>query len=105
MVDLERQFYGLQFHPEVTHTVSGQQLIERFTRDICGCEGLWTITNIVEQVIARVRQTVGDEQVILGLSGGVDSSVVAALLYRAIGDQLTCVLSIMACCALMRVIK
>ena len=91
MVDMERQFYGLQFHPEVTHTVSGQQLIERFTRDICGCDGLWTISNIVEQAIAQVQQTVGNEQVILGLSGGVDSSVVAALLHRAIGDQLTCV--------------
>ena len=91
MVDMERQFYGLQFHPEVTHTVSGQQLIERFTRDICGCDGLWTISNIVERAIAQMQKTVGNEQVILGLSGGVDSSVVAALLHRAIGDQLTCV--------------
>ena len=91
MVDVERQFYGLQFHPEVTHTASGQQLIKRFTHDICGCDGLWTISNIVEQAITQVKQTVGNEQVILGLSGGVDSSVVAALLHRAIGDQLTCV--------------
>ncbi len=91
MVDIKRQFYGLQFHPEVTHTISGQELIKRFTHDICGCDGLWTISNIVEQAITQVKQTVGNEQVILGLSGGVDSSVVAALLHRAIGDQLTCV--------------
>ena len=87
----ERRFYGVQFHPEVTHTEQGAEILRRFAVDICGCEGLWTAANIVEDAIASVRQTVGEEKVVLGLSGGVDSSVVAALLSRAIGDQLTCV--------------
>lgn len=91
MADLKRQFYGLQFHPEVTHTECGQAVIKRFTHEVCGCDGLWTIANIVDVAIEKVRTTVGTEQVILGLSGGVDSSVVAALLHKAIGDQLTCV--------------
>lgn len=91
IADEDRRFYGLQFHPEVTHTQGGQQIIERFVRDICGCPPLWTPANIIDSLIASVRSEVGDEQVILGLSGGVDSSVVAALLHRAIGDQLTCI--------------
>ncbi|MCK4708979.1 MAG: glutamine-hydrolyzing GMP synthase, partial [Gammaproteobacteria bacterium] len=87
----EKQFYGLQFHPEVTHTQQGQRIIERFVHDICGCESLWNASNIVEDAIATVKKNVGSDEVILGLSGGVDSSVVAALLHKAIGDQLTCV--------------
>jgi GMP synthase (glutamine-hydrolysing) len=85
------RFYGVQFHPEVTHTKQGGRIMERFIRDVCGCEALWTATNIAEDAIAQVRKQVGDDHVLLGLSGGVDSSVVAALLHRAIGDQLTCV--------------
>ncbi|MBX3706502.1 MAG: glutamine-hydrolyzing GMP synthase [Pseudomonadales bacterium] len=91
MEDPARRWYGVQFHPEVTHTEQGEALLMRFARDICGCAGLWTPANIVEDAIAQVRATVGDDRVVLGLSGGVDSSVVAALLSRAIGDQLTCV--------------
>nr|WP_207787714.1 glutamine-hydrolyzing GMP synthase [Candidatus Thiosymbion oneisti] len=91
MADEERRLYGLQFHPEVTHTRQGQRIIERFVHDICGCGNLWTAGNIIEDAIAEVRRRVGTDQVLLGLSGGVDSSVVAALLHRAIGDQLTCV--------------
>ena len=91
MADDERGLYGLQFHPEVTHTAQGQRIIERFVHEICGCEALWTPANIIEVAIAAVREKVGDGQVLLGLSGGVDSSVVAALLRRAIGDQLLCV--------------
>jgi len=83
--------YGLQFHPEVTHTTQGTNLLTRFVRDICHCDGLWTPGNIIENAIQRIKDTVGDEEVLLGLSGGVDSSVVAALLHRAIGTQLTCV--------------
>ena len=91
IADEARKFYGLQFHPEVTHTQQGQRIIERFVHQICGCEGLWTSDNIVSSSIATVREQVGEEEVILGLSGGVDSSVVAALLHKAIGKQLTCV--------------
>ena len=91
MADESRRFYGVQFHPEVTHTTQGQRIIERFIVDICGCDTLWTSANIIEDSIASIRQQVGDEEVLLGLSGGVDSSVVAALLHKAIGDQLTCV--------------
>ncbi len=87
----ERRWYGVQFHPEVTHTKSGKALLRRFVVDICGCETLWTAEQIIEDQVARVREQVGSDEVILGLSGGVDSSVVAALLHRAIGDQLTCV--------------
>src|SRR5690606_31971538 len=86
-----KRWYGVQFHPEVTHTKQGQALLERFVREICGCDSLWTAANIIEDQIARVRDAVGHDEVILGLSGGVDSSVVAALLHKAIGDQLTCV--------------
>ncbi|MGH1438736.1 MAG: glutamine-hydrolyzing GMP synthase [Cellvibrionaceae bacterium] len=87
----EKQFYGVQFHPEVTHTLQGQALFERFVLNFCGCKALWTADNIIEDAVFRVREQVGDEKVLLGLSGGVDSSVVAALLHKAIGDQLTCV--------------
>lgn len=84
-------FYGVQFHPEVTHTLQGKRIFEHFLFDLCGCEALWTASNIVQDAIARVRAQVGTDKVLLGLSGGVDSSVVAALLHAAIGDQLTCV--------------
>ena len=91
MADEHRHFYGVQFHPEVTHTRQGQARLRRFVRDLCHCEALWTAANIVEDAIDQVRAQVGDEKVILGLSGGVDSSVVAALLHRALGESLTCV--------------
>ncbi|MFQ5488617.1 MAG: glutamine-hydrolyzing GMP synthase [Gammaproteobacteria bacterium] len=91
IADEERAFYGLQFHPEVTHTHQGQRIIERFVHDICGCAALWTADNIIEDSLRQVREQVGAADVLLGLSGGVDSSVVAALLHRAIGEQLTCV--------------
>jgi GMP synthase (glutamine-hydrolysing) len=91
IADEDRRFYALQFHPEVTHTRQGKRIIERFVRGICDCDALWTARNIIEDSIAQIRQKVGAEQVILGLSGGVDSSVVAALLHEAIGEQLTCV--------------
>lgn len=91
MSDESRRFYGIQFHPEVTHTAQGLRILERFVREICGCEVLWTSANIIEDAIAKVRAQVGTDHVLLGLSGGVDSSVVAALLHKAIGDQLTCV--------------
>jgi GMP synthase (glutamine-hydrolysing) len=91
MADEERRFYGVQFHPEVTHTRQGQRILERFVHEICGCGALWTPGNIIEDLIAQVRSSVGQDEVILGLSGGVDSSVVAALLHQAIGDQLTCI--------------
>ncbi len=89
--DDTHRWYGVQFHPEVTHTRQGEALLRRFVVDICGCKTLWTADNIIEDQIARVREQVGSDEVILGLSGGVDSSVVAALLHRAIGTQLTCV--------------
>ena len=91
MADEFRQFYALQFHPEVTHTKQGKRILQRFVRDICECQGLWTTANIIEDSIRSVREKVGADEVILGLSGGVDSSVVAALLHKAIGTQLTCV--------------
>ncbi len=91
MADESRRFYGLQFHPEVTHTSQGKRIIERFLFEICGCEALWTAGRIIDDAIEQVRAQVGDSRVVLGLSGGVDSSVVAALLQRAIGEQLTCV--------------
>ena len=86
-----KNFYGMQFHPEVTHTLQGEALLRRFIRDICTCDDLWTPAQIVEDSIRRIREQVGTDNVLLGLSGGVDSSVVAALLHRAIGSQLTCV--------------
>ncbi|MCB8887955.1 glutamine-hydrolyzing GMP synthase [Vreelandella malpeensis] len=87
----EKQFYGVQFHPEVTHTLQGQRILEHFVLNICKAEKLWTPAQIIEDQVQRVREQVGDRHVLLGLSGGVDSSVVAALLHKAIGDQLTCV--------------
>jgi GMP synthase (glutamine-hydrolysing) len=87
----EKSFYALQFHPEVTHTKQGGRILSRFVLDICGCEALWTASNIIEDSISAVREKVGSDHVILGLSGGVDSSVVAALLHKAIKNQLTCV--------------
>ncbi|MFT5656981.1 MAG: GMP synthase (glutamine-hydrolyzing) [Gammaproteobacteria bacterium] len=87
----ERKIYGLQFHPEVTHTTQGVAIYNRFIHDICGCGSSWTSANIIETSITDVREKVGSDHVILGLSGGVDSSVVAALLHRAIGTQLTCI--------------
>ena len=91
MADESRRFYALQFHPEVTHTHQGERIISRFVHDICGCANLWTADNIVADSIETVRKQVGSDEVVLGLSGGVDSSVVAALLHKAIGKQLTCV--------------
>ena len=91
MADEARHFYGLQFHPEVTHTHQGERIINRFVHEICGCESLWTPDNIVDTSIDWVREKVGNDEVLLALSGGVDSSVVAALLHKAIGAQLTCV--------------
>ncbi|MGY8773774.1 MAG: glutamine-hydrolyzing GMP synthase [Spongiibacter sp.] len=86
-----KRFYGVQFHPEVTHTLQGKRLFEHFVHKLCGCEALWTPANIIQDAVERVREQVGSQKVLLGLSGGVDSSVVAALLHKAIGDQLTCV--------------
>lgn len=91
MADAERNIYGVQFHPEVTHTAQGQRILGRFLHDICGCGSAWTSGNIIHDATARVREQVGQDKVLLALSGGVDSSVVAALLHKAIGDQLVCV--------------
>ena len=87
----QKNLYGIQFHPEVTHTLQGTRIFEHFIMELCSCEALWTPAKIVEDAITTVRAKVGTDKVLLGLSGGVDSSVVAALLHRAIGDQLTCV--------------
>ena len=89
--DVERGIYGIQFHPEVVHTPYGQAILERFLDDVCGCERTWSAASIVDDQIERVRAQVGDGRVICGLSGGVDSSVAALLVHRAVGDQLTCV--------------
>lgn len=86
-----RHFYGLQFHPEVVHTPRGRELLENFLYAVCGCAKDWTMGSFIETACAEIRQQVGDEQVVLGLSGGVDSSVAAVLLHQAIGDQLTCI--------------
>ncbi|MCX8049814.1 MAG: glutamine-hydrolyzing GMP synthase [Methylohalobius sp.] len=91
MADEARRFYGLQFHPEVTHTRQGKRILARFVYDICGCEAVWTPANIIEESLQTIRHQVGGERVLLALSGGVDSSVVAALLHKAIGEQLVCV--------------
>ena len=91
MADEARRFYALQFHPEVTHTAQGKAMLSRFVHDICGCGRDWTMPHYIDTAVAHIREQVGDEEVILGLSGGVDSSVAAALLHRAIGAQLTCV--------------
>ena len=89
--DVKRNLYGVQFHPEVSHTPRGELLIDTFVRSLCGCTGHWTPGQIIEDAVTHIREQVGTERVILGLSGGVDSSVAAALIHRAIGDQLTCV--------------
>jgi GMP synthase (glutamine-hydrolysing) len=91
MADEERKYYAVQFHPEVTHTTQGKAILERFVLDICGTRPDWVMGDYVSEAVEKIRQQVGDEEVILGLSGGVDSSVAAALIHRAIGDQLTCV--------------
>ncbi|HOV10644.1 MAG TPA: glutamine-hydrolyzing GMP synthase, partial [Bacteroidales bacterium] len=91
MSDETKKWYGVQFHPEVTHTKSGEAMLRRFAVDICGCETLWTAANIIEDQIARVHAQVGDDHVLLGLSGGVDSSVAAVLLHMAIGNRLFCI--------------
>jgi GMP synthase (glutamine-hydrolysing) len=91
MADESRGLYGLQFHPEVTHTLQGTEILRRFVREVAGCAGDWATGNIIEDSVARIRAQVGSDKVLLGLSGGVDSSVLAALLHRAIGPQLTCV--------------
>ncbi|HDR9472035.1 glutamine-hydrolyzing GMP synthase [Burkholderia multivorans] len=91
MADEARSYYAVQFHPEVTHTVKGRQMLERFVLQIAGAKPDWIMRDHIEEAVAKIREQVGDEEVILGLSGGVDSSVAAALIHRAIGDQLTCV--------------
>jgi GMP synthase (glutamine-hydrolysing) len=91
MADESRRFYGLQFHPEVTHSLQGGEILRRFVREIAGCAASWATGSIIEDAVTRIREQVGADKVLLGLSGGVDSSVLAALLHRAIGEQLTCV--------------
>lgn len=91
MADESRHFYGVQFHPEVTHTLQGKAIIERFVLEICGLSGDWNMPDYIEEAIGRIRSEVGSDGVVLGLSGGVDSAVAAALIHRAIGDQLTCI--------------
>jgi len=91
MANEDKGYYAVQFHPEVTHTIQGQAMLNRFVREIAGCQGDWIMGNYIDEAVAKIREQVGDEEVILGLSGGVDSSVAAALIHRAIGDQLTCV--------------
>ncbi len=91
MADESRKLYGVQFHPEVTHTLQGRAIFERFLHEVCGFGADWNMPDYLEEAVARIRSQVGSEEVILGLSGGVDSAVAAALIYRAIGDQLTCV--------------
>ena len=91
MADEQRKFYAVQFHPEVTHTIKGKEMIARFVHGICGCQHDWNMPDYVAEAVEKIRRQVGKDEVILGLSGGVDSSVAAALIHRAIGDQLTCV--------------
>lgn len=91
MADESRHFYAIQFHPEVTHTIQGQRILQRFIQEICGCQTLWTTENIITASIENIRNQVGEQQVLLALSGGVDSSVLAVLLHKAIGKQLVCV--------------
>ncbi len=91
MQNTAKNFYGVQFHPEVTHTVKGREILNQFVLNICGAKPSWTMPNYIEEAVAKIREQVGSDEVILGLSGGVDSSVAAALIHRAIGSQLTCV--------------
>ncbi len=91
MADEQRRFYGVQFHPEVTHTLQGKVILERFVHQICGLAGDWSMPDYIDEAVERIRSEVGSDEVVLGLSGGVDSSVAAALIHRAIGNQLTCV--------------
>ena len=91
MADEERKFYGVQFHPEVTHTLQGKAILERFVREICGLSGDWKMPDYIEEAVGKIRSEVGKDEVVLGLSGGVDSSVAATLIHRAIGRQLTCI--------------
>jgi GMP synthase (glutamine-hydrolysing) len=91
MEDRKRHFYGIQFHPEVVHTPRGKEILANFVYEICGCHGTWTMHNFIEQAKKEIRERVGNDRVVLGLSGGVDSSVAAVLIHEAIGDQLTCV--------------
>jgi len=91
MADEARRYYALQFHPEVTHTKQGKAIYNRFVHDICGCSSHWNMPEYIPEAVEKISAQVGDEEVILGLSGGVDSSVAAALIHKAIGDQLTCV--------------
>src|SRR4029078_1182670 len=87
----ERRLYGVQFHPEVVHTPHGQEMLKHFLYDACHCAPPWTITSVIESAVDSIRAQVGGERVICGLSGGVDSAVAAALVHKAIGDQLACV--------------
>ncbi|MGH8735126.1 MAG: glutamine-hydrolyzing GMP synthase, partial [Burkholderiales bacterium] len=91
MADEERRFYAVQFHPEVTHTRQGTKILHRFVREICGCRGDWSMPEYAAESVSQIKSLVGKEEVLLGLSGGVDSSVAAALIHKAIGNQLTCV--------------
>src|SRR5260221_5405054 len=91
MADESRRFYAVQFHPEVTHTRQGKAIYTRFVREICGCGASWNMPQFVPQAVKRIREQVGRDEVILGLSGGVDSAVAGALIHNAIGDQLTCI--------------
>src|SRR5258706_4173935 len=91
MADEGRRFYGVQFHPEVTHTLQGKVILERFVKDICGLSGDWGMPNFIGEAVGRIRAEVGKDEIVLGLSGGVDSSVAAALIHKAIGKQLVCV--------------
>jgi GMP synthase (glutamine-hydrolysing) len=91
MANEEKHFYGLQFHPEVTHTLKGKEILNRFVHDICQCRSDWVMGDYIQEAVAKIKEQVGSDEVILGLSGGVDSSVAAALIHRAIGQQLTCV--------------
>ncbi|PTK35647.1 GMP synthase (glutamine-hydrolyzing), partial [Staphylococcus nepalensis] len=89
--DKERRIYGVQFHPEVRHTEYGNDILRNFVRRVCDCTGEWTMENFIEVEIEKIREKVGDRKVLCAMSGGVDSSVVAVLLHKAIGDQLTCI--------------